>query len=116
MDIDVRIEDNTDKIKELAREQMLVALEKVGLQAERDVKTKMARYSPKPIVDTGRLMNSITHETDTDEMVEIVGTNVEYAPYVEYGTSKTKAKPFLKNTIQDNMSQYMAIVEDSMKE
>ena len=34
-------------------------------------------------VDTGRLRNSITHRTQ--ETTELVGTNVEYAPYVEYG-------------------------------
>ena len=35
-------------------------------------------------VDTGDLRNSITHEVD--DGVGIVGTNKEYAPYVEYGT------------------------------
>lgn len=34
-------------------------------------------------VDTGRLKGSITHRTQ--ETTELVGTNVEYAPYVEYG-------------------------------
>ena len=35
-------------------------------------------------VDTGNLRNSITHEVYGNEGV--VGTNVEYAPYVEFGT------------------------------
>lgn len=36
-------------------------------------------------VDTGRLRSSLTHEiaTDTDGLVGRVGTDVEYAPYVE---------------------------------
>lgn len=39
-------------------------------------------------VDTGQLRQSITHDTtvENNELVGIVGTNVEYAPYVEYGT------------------------------
>ena len=39
-------------------------------------------------VDEGRLRASITHETKRNEkeIVGLVGTNVEYAPYVEYGT------------------------------
>lgn len=35
-------------------------------------------------VDTGQLRSSITHEVH--DQVGEVGTNVEYAPYVEYGT------------------------------
>ena len=35
-------------------------------------------------VDTGDLRNSITHEVEDN--VGYVGTNKEYAPYVEYGT------------------------------
>ena len=34
-------------------------------------------------VDTGRLRSSITHRTQ--ETTELIGTGVEYAPYVEYG-------------------------------
>ena len=39
-------------------------------------------------VDTGNLQSSITSETPgpSDEPVGVVGTNVEYAPYVELGT------------------------------
>lgn len=39
-------------------------------------------------VDKGQLRNSITHEIDkTASGIEgSIGTNVEYAPYVEYGT------------------------------
>jgi len=35
-------------------------------------------------VDTGELRRSITHEVNGD--TGIVGSNLEYAPYVEYGT------------------------------
>lgn len=44
-------------------------------------------------VDTGRLRASITH--DADETGAVIGTNVEYAPYVELGTVYRPAKPFL---------------------
>lgn len=48
-------------------------------------------------VDTGRLRSSITNEIgeDGDGLVATIGTNVEYAPYVELGTSKMAAQPFL---------------------
>lgn len=40
-----------------------------------------------------------------------IGTNVEYAPYVEMGTSKMKAKPFLGPAIKNNMGEYKSIME-----
>jgi len=48
-------------------------------------------------VDTGRLRSSITNEIgqDGDGLVATIGTNVEYAPHVELGTSKMAAQPFL---------------------
>lgn len=48
-------------------------------------------------VDTGRLRSSITNEIGQDGggLVALIGTNVEYAPYVELGTSKMAAQPFL---------------------
>jgi len=49
-------------------------------------------------VDTGRLRSSITHalERDMRGLVGIIGTDVEYAPFVELGTSRMDAKPFLR--------------------
>lgn len=48
-------------------------------------------------VDTGRLRSSITNELGQDGqgLVATIGTNVEYAPYVELGTSKMAAQPYL---------------------
>lgn len=49
-------------------------------------------------VDTGRLRSSITHDVGQDErgLVGRVGSDVVYAPYVEFGTSRTPAQPFLR--------------------
>lgn len=48
-------------------------------------------------VDTGRLRSSITNElgTDAEGLVAVIGTDVEYAPYVELGTNRMAAQPFL---------------------
>jgi len=48
-------------------------------------------------VDTGRLRGSITMELTRDSkgVVAYVGTNVEYAIYVEMGTSRMRAQPYL---------------------
>lgn len=49
---------------------------------------------PGPNVQSGRLRGSITHELATDEkgLVARIGTNVEYAAYVELGTPPHKIR------------------------
>ena len=57
------------------------ALEKASLIVVRAAKEKCP-------VDDGQLRQSITHEVvkEKDGLVAYVGTNVEYAPYIEKGT------------------------------
>jgi len=50
-------------------------------------------------VDTGRLRASITTEK-VDRLAYAVGTNVEYAPYVEFGTYKMRAQPYLRPAME----------------
>lgn len=49
-------------------------------------------------VDTGRLRSSITHEmlSGGGSLIGRVGSNVEYAAYVELGTSRMAARPYLR--------------------
>lgn len=49
-------------------------------------------------VDTGRLRASIAYEIGKDGrgIVGRVGTNVNYARHVEFGTGRMRAQPFLR--------------------
>lgn len=53
-------------------------------------------------VKTGTLKRSITHNF-LDEHTAIVGSNVEYAPFVELGTSKMAARPYLRPALHKNL-------------
>jgi HK97 gp10 family phage protein len=86
----------------------MIALGTIGLVAEGYAK----RLCP---VDTGRLRGSITH-TQMDEDTEVIGTNVEYAPYVELGTTRTRAQPYLRPAISDHVDQYARIIKKVMKD
>ena len=44
-----------------------------------------------------------------------IGSNVEYAAYVEMGTSKTKAQPYLKPAVVDHAEEYKRIAEEFLK-
>ena len=99
--VEVR-EDNREAIANAIDRALVAALEEVGLVAEGYAK----RACP---VDTGRLRNSITHIVDEDGKCVIIGTNVEYAPYVELGTRRQKPQPFLKPAANDHYSTYKGI-------
>ena len=49
-----------------------------------------------PNVQTGTLRRSITIEVDKAQLIAYVGTNVHYAIYLELGTIKMYARPFLR--------------------
>lgn len=51
-----------------------------------------------PRVDTGRLRTSITWELrrDSEGLVAVIGTNVEYGYYLETGLRGGRTYPFLK--------------------
>lgn len=94
--------DNREAIANAIDRALVAALEEVGLVAEGYAK----RACP---VDTGRLRNSITHIVDEGTRHVVIGTNVEYAPYVELGTRRQKPQPFLKPAAEDHASTYKGI-------
>lgn len=66
-------------------------------------------------VDTGRLRASISYGVDAPNRVGYIGTNVEYAPYVELGTSRQKAQPYLRPAIANHIDEYRNIAQDVLK-
>jgi len=101
-------EDNSGEFAEELPRAIMRGLEKVGLVAEGYAK----RLCP---VDTGRLRNSITHAIDGGEMAAYIGTNVEYGPHVEFGTSRSKAQPFLRPAASDHGDEYRGILESELR-
>lgn len=100
------IQDNTDEVAAAIGAAIARGLEAIGLQAE-------GYAAQKCPVDTGRLRNSITHTRVNNDAY--IGTNVEYAPYVEYGTSRQKAQPFLRPAAEGHASEYRAILEAMLR-
>lgn len=100
------VEDHTEEVLDSIERAKARALEKIGLVAEGYAK----RLCP---VDTGRLRNSITHTTDDE--AAYIGTNVEYAVYVEMGTVNTPAQPYLKPAATDHMEKYRSILKSELQ-
>lgn len=84
-----------------------IALEKWGILAQ----GYATEYAP---VDTGNLRSSIDYDTDVNEKVMIVGTNVEYAPYQEFGTYKMAAHPYLRPALENHLPEYEDILATTL--
>ena len=106
MKTDVTITDNSDQFLYALPSQIARALESIGLVAEGYAKLACP-------VDTGRLRNSISHARD--DTAAYIGTNVKYAPYVELGTSKMHAQPFLRPAAENHADEYKEIVKTALK-
>lgn len=108
MEINVSISSNRELIERASNEQIERALEAIGLQAEGYAKMLCP-------VDTGRLRNSITHAVDASEQKVYVGSNTFYAAYVEMGTSRTKAQPYLQPAVMNHADEYSEMAEHFLK-
>ncbi len=127
----VEINNRSDDVRAALQEAAERALEKCGMVAEGYAK----RLCP---VDTGNLRNSITHTVDPAESAAYIGTNNEYAAYVEMGTGKyypggrptpwayqdekgnwhktsgNKPQPFLKPALADHKNVYANIIKEEL--
>lgn len=127
---DVLFIDNSRLFREEFESACKRALERCGMQAEGYAKDLVP-------VDTGNLRNSITHKVAEDEVY--IGTNNEYAAYVELGTGKytqggrpdpwvyqddngnwhhthgQRAQPYLKPAVADHKQTYRNIIKDELE-
>lgn len=128
--MNIKFHDNSNLFKEEFEAACKRALERCGMQAEGYAKD----LTP---VDTGNLRGSITHKVVENEVY--IGTNVEYAAYVELGTGKyaeggrkdpwvyqdeegrwhhtdgQRAQPYLKPAVADHKQTYRNIIKDELE-
>ena len=108
-DMSFKMVDNSGKALSEFNAKLTRGLAAVGMTAEGYAK-KECPY------DTGRLQNSISNEVEENNVY--IGTNVEYAVYVEFND---KAKHpsgnahFLRNAAANHSNEYKQIVEASLK-
>lgn len=108
----------TDRSAEVLMEKnaaVVKALAVIALQMEKNAKLEITnKVYDQPISKSGykrtnRLRGSITAESDGNSAQ--VGTDTEYAPYVELGTYKMAARPFIKPAVEEHLDEYKAIFE-----
>lgn len=128
----IKITDNSELVKEELQAAVLRALEECGLTAEGYAKLLCP-------VDTGNLRNSITHQVQESKQACYIGSDSEYAAYVELGTGKyypggrqtpwvykdakgnwhlthgQRAQPYIKPAVADHAKTYRDIIEAELK-
>lgn len=131
-DMDIHITDNSSEVLKALEQKKAAALEAIGITAEGHAK----KLTP---VDSGRLINSISHTVVGNDCY--IGTNVPYAMWHELGTGiyasdgtgrkspwayydkkgnlrftrGVKPKHMLKKAASEHTEEYKKIIEDIMK-
>lgn len=101
-------ENNAAQVEAALNSAIAKAITMIGQQAEGYAKMMCP-------VDTSRLKNSITNQIDMQENAVYIGTNVEYAPFVELGTRRKAPQPYLKPAAADHGDEYRAILKVCME-
>ena len=128
-----KVIDNSKIFKAAKDRAIEAALTAIGEEAAGNA---MEELTNQDAVDTGRLRNSVTYATEqhmesknfnwhegrngapagsgttapksTPEKETVyIGTNVEYAKYIEAGTSRSAARPFLKPAAEGHAEEYV---------
>lgn len=106
----VEINDNRIKIKDVMESKKSLILESWGFTAESFAKG----YTP---VVTGNLRNSISHKADLNDDSVSIGTNVDYAKYVELGYcgKHDETHHMLQKALENHENTYRNIAKIILK-
>jgi HK97 gp10 family phage protein len=102
---DVKYTNRASQVLSALETKKAQALEAIGARAETHAKSNTP-------VDTGNLRNSMAHAVSGDSVY--IGSNVEYAPYVEFGTRRNKAHHMLQKAATGHGDEYKAIAKAAL--
>lgn len=74
----------------------------VALRYNPNRKVNVSKPGDPPNTDTGRLVQSIKMEFTNGGAVALVGTNLKYGAFLEFGTSTMSARPWLSRAFKEN--------------
>jgi phage gpG-like protein len=135
-----KTEDNVQEVLDAMDKAVFRALTIIGLKLEKYAKALCPVGTSESTgikgYRGGTLRNSITYEVQEDTVA--VGTNVEYAPYVELGTGPyfkappdweqftapqgggvgkgyVHPRPYLRPAVEDHLTDYKDVIESELK-
>ena len=107
---DIKFTSNVNDILRCMEKGKRNALTAIGSSAETHTKDNITADK---LVDTGRLRNSISYAVDGE--AAYIGTNVEYAPYLELGTKKIAAHHYLKRAATEHKDEYKNLTAQAIQ-
>ena len=107
---DIKFTSNVNDILRQLEKGKRNALTAIGSSAETHTKDNITADD---LIDTGRLRNSISHTVDGE--AAYIGTNVEYAPYLELGTQHITAHHYLKRAVTEHQDEYKKLAVEAIK-
>lgn len=102
----VNFKDNSKQVLSMFDKATDKALKAIGMTAEGYAK----KDTP---VDTGRLRNSISH-AETNKATYI-GSNVEYAPFIELGARGRKPYHMIKRAATEHTDEYKQLAKQAFE-
>ena len=85
-------------------------INQAALFMQGEVKESIAGRRAEPTsVDTGRFLNSISLATSKNQA--IIFTDIEYAKFLEYGTSRIFPRMHFRNSLSRNTNKILAMVK-----
>lgn len=107
--MEVKFESHKDEVLSEFQKKVKLALDLIGESAEGHAKANCP-------VDTGRLRNSIAHQTEDN--AAYVGTNVEYALWVEVKdvSHKVGKAHFLRDGVAQHKNEFNEIAKAVLQE
>jgi len=101
--VNVSIKLDDSKVRKMLKEMtpaIRKAIERFLIKAGAVIKSSAKANAP---VKTGRLRDSISSNVDKVRNEVIIGPNVEYGVYQEFGTKYMKAQPYMRPALEDNV-------------
>lgn len=68
-----------------------------------------------PATDTGYLVSNIFLNIDTDGLGASVESRAEYSSFLEFGTSKMGARPFMQPALEENKPRIRRLAQQMVK-
>lgn len=112
----VRFDDNSDAVISTVHGNVIRALTAMGTEAVGQVVRQMQTGYGKPIWQTGNLQRDVSYEVErSGENTVDVGSSLEYALFVHEGTSRMGKRPYIRDSIMNNIEKLKKIASEYLK-
>ena len=112
MDMEIKMELDADWAKFGGKLQNVIEI--AARHIEVDAKDRLRNW---PAVDTGATLNSTqSRRQDTQGLVWRVGPATEYAPFIEFGTERMRARPFMIPALESEGPRFVEAMRQIINE